>query len=193
MSGFRIFTESKGDIVFLKHFIEEVYHCVPEKSLFEPLGSWSGYKTGGVLNTLIQQNFDNGNKTVLILDADNNFEKRKEEVLNDFRSYGIPVDLFLFPNNSRTGNMETILAEIAVQRKIMDCFLNYEKCVGGHPKPLNDSRIYSYLNMVLYPNPFDNNNFDLRKDKFRNYRIRDHWDLHHNCIKPLKEFLKPYF
>lgn len=189
MDNFRIYTEGKGDVKFLKDFIAEVYQRELEESKFDTLGSWSGYKIGGALNTSIQQNFDTGNETILILDADNDYQSRKEEVLNDFVGFNIPIHLFLFPDNAQKGNKETMLAEIAVERKIMDCFLEYEKCVDGHPKPLNDARIYSYLDMLLFPNPINVDGDDLRKDKFINYRIRQHWNLNHKYLNPLKLFL----
>jgi len=195
MNNFRIFTEGKGDVKFLKDYIIEVFNPPDLTDLhFDTLGSWSGYKAGGLLKPSIRENFDNGNTTILILDADKDFAARKKEVLDDFSEYGIqPVELFLFPDNAQKGNIETLLASIATQRKFMDCFLEYENCVKEHPKSLNDARIYSYLDMLLHPTPRDGNGFDLRKEEFRNYRNRDHWDLTHNYLDPLKEFLKPYF
>jgi hypothetical protein len=113
--------------------------------------------------------------------------------LDDFAKFEIPVRLYLFPNNTDNGNLESLLAEIAVDRKIMDCFLEYEKCVTGHPKPLNDSRIYSYLDMVLYPNHKNHAGKDLRKEEFRNYKNSAHWNLEHEYVNPLREFLAPFF
>jgi hypothetical protein len=193
MNDFRIFTESKADIKFLKDFVAEVHGRELGDGQFEPLGSWSGYKIGGVLNTLIQENFDNDDRTILVLDADNDFKSRKAEVFQDFERFKIPIELFLFPNNSQNGNLEALLAEIAVDRKIMDCFLEYEKCVSGHSKPLNDARIYSYLDMILHPNPINADKEDLRKDNTRNYRIKDHWNLNHLYLEPLKTFLGTLF
>lgn len=193
MQNSRIFTESKADSKFLKDFIEEVFNESLPDSDFDTLGSWSGYKTSGNLKTSIRQNHDDKKISILILDANSDFKTREEEVIQDFNGYGISIKLFLFPNHSGNGNLETLLAEIAVDRKIMDCFLEYEKCVTGHPKPLNDSRIYSYLDMMLYPNPIDKNGKDLRKEEFRNYRNTDHWNLKHKYLNQLKSFLQPFF
>jgi hypothetical protein len=192
-NNFRIFTESKADVKFLKDYIKSVFTYKIEDNSFDTLGSWSGYKKGGVLNTSIKQNFDDGNKTVLILDADKDYENRRNEVLSDFIYYNIPIELFLFPDNKQNGNLEYLLSQIATERKMMDCFLEYEKCVSGHSKPLNDARIYSYLDMLLYPNPFDTQKKDLRKEENRNYGNQNHWNLHHEALLSLKQFLSTLF
>lgn len=191
MSNFTIFTESKADVKFLKDFAAEVFNKPLADSNFDTLLSWSGYKAGEFLKTEIQENFDEGKETIIILDADNDIEARRKEIMNDFNAYSIPIHLFLFPNNASTGNIESLLEKIATNRKVMDCFLEYEKCVSEHPKPLHDSRIYSYLDMLLYPDPKSGGNKDLRKEEFRDYRNKDHWDLTHEYLLPLQEFLLP--
>jgi hypothetical protein len=193
MPDFRIFTESKADIKFLKDYIQETFGVALEDDFFYPLGSWAGYKTEGKPIASIKQNHDDQKNSILFLDANSDFKARNEEVTEDFKKYGVPLKLFLFPNHSINGNLETLLAEIAIDRKIMECFLEYEKCVTGHPKPLNDSRIYSYLDMLLYPNHKDENKNDLRKEEFRNYRNKAHWNLFHPYLVPLRDFLHPFF
>jgi hypothetical protein len=192
MANFRIFTEGKGDIKFLVDYVSEIFGLSLSEKEFDVLGSWSGYKAGGNLINAIKQNHDNEKVTILILDANSNINKRREEITKDFESYKIPVHLFLFPDNSSNGNRESLLSEIAVDRKIMDCFLEYEKCVTGHPKPLNDARIYSYMDMLLYPTPKDEKGNDLRKEEFCNYRNHAHWNLNHTNLEPLKKFLTPF-
>ena len=117
MPNFRIFTESKADIKFLKDYIEEVFDVSLADGDFDPLGSWSGYKAGGSIKASIKQNAEDNKTTILILDADNNFNERQQEVINDFEVNNIPIQLFLFPNNNSSGALETILSEIAVERK----------------------------------------------------------------------------
>lgn len=192
MNNFRIFTESKADIKFLKDYIKEVFNHDLEDGYFDPLGSWSGYKAGGQLNTSIQQNFDDGKKTILILDADNDFEKRKNEVLTDFMNYKIPINLFLFPNNIDNGNLETLLAQVAVERKLIDCFETYEKCITGYQLPANKSKIFAYLDALLPPKNKKNDKHDLIQEANRNYANKAHWDLNHDYLLPLNQFLASY-
>jgi hypothetical protein len=192
MQDFRIFTEGKADIKFLQDYITECLGKILPASNFDTLGSWSGYKAGGPLKLQIQECRDREQDILLVLDADLDFESRQKEVLDDFAGYGVPVKLFLFPNNNNPGNIETLLATIATDRALMDCFLKYEECVKLYPKKLNDARIYSYLDMLLHDNPKDQNGRDLRREEFRNYRNPAHWNLHHEYLQPLKDFLTPF-
>ncbi|HEX3025133.1 MAG TPA: hypothetical protein VHP12_07975, partial [Chitinophagaceae bacterium] len=98
----------------------------------------------------------------------------------------------LFPNNNSNGNLEDVLSSITVRHDLIDCFQQYEQCVNHYPQKLNHSRIYSYLDMILYPNAIVNGK-DLRKEEFRNYRNHTHWNLHHEYLDPLYSFLSPYF
>ena len=194
MADFRIFTESKADEKFLKDFIEDVFSLSLSEKHFDTLRGWSGYKADGdIKSSIIQNSVDDKNISILILDADNDFKQRQNYILEDFRKFNIPVRLFLFPNNSSNGNIEDLLSNIAVDRKLMDCFLEYEKCVKAYPKKLNDSRIYSYLDMLLIENYKDGKGRDLRREEFRNYKNEEHWNLQHEFLQPLKEFLTPFF
>ena len=135
MPNFRIFTESKADIKFLKDYIEGVFNISLSDDDFDPLGSWSGYKAGGKVKASIQQNTIDNNKTsILVLDADKDFTQRQKDVLADFKKFNIPIYLFLFPNDAVKGNLEDLLVEIAVDKKLMACFIDYEKCVNAYPK-----------------------------------------------------------
>lgn len=188
MRNFKIFTESKFDSKFIRDYFTEILSQTINEEEIGVLGSWSGYKTNKRPAAQIQENHDNRLKTVLILDADNDFHKRQTEIVEDFRRFGIDVELFLFPDNQSKGNLETVLSEIAVNRQIMDCFLDYEKCVNQYPKPLNDARIYTYLDMLLYPNAIVSG-IDLRRSENINYLNKNHWDLHHPKLNSLKNFL----
>jgi hypothetical protein len=193
MMDFRIFAESKADIKFLSDYIAEIFDESLSDNQFDPLGSWSGYRSDGRPKASVQQAFDENKSVILMLDANGDFQERSNDVLEDFKQFNITVQLFLFPNNQSPGNLETMLAEIAVDKKLMDCFLEYERCVQAYPKKLNDSRIYSYLDMLLVGNHKDTKGKDMRQEAFRNYRNKDHWNLDHEYLQPLKIFLTPFF
>ncbi len=127
MPDFKIFTESKADIKFLSDYIEAIHGLKLANDDFGALGGRTGYKANGELNAFIRKNVDNQKQTILIADSDDDFNKNRAEILDDFRHYNIPVSLFLFPNDSSNGNLEDALTEIAVDRKLMGCFLEYEK------------------------------------------------------------------
>lgn len=193
MPNFKIFTESKADIKFLKDYIQGVFNTDLTDDDFDPLGSWSGYKAGGNLKSSIKENsIDDEKISILILDADVDFKQRQQEILADFNNFNVPIQLFLFPNDALIGNLEDLLAEIAVDRKLIDCFLEYEKCVALYPIKLNHSRIYAYLDMLLLDDFKDAQGKDLRVEANRNYKNNNHWNLHHEFLAPLKEFLAQY-
>ena len=47
--------------------------------------------------------------------------------------------------------------------------------------------------MLLIENYKDVKGRDLRREEFRNYKNEDHWNLQHEFLQPLKEFLNPFF
>jgi hypothetical protein len=193
MRNFRIFTESGADIKFISDYVEEIFGTKLNAEDFDTLGSHSGYKNGGILKQSIRENNDDGKTTILILDADNDFAARREEVLRDFQSYNIPVHLFLFPNNLDAGNLEDMLTQIAVNRQIIECFSQYEQCIQGYQLPATKARIFAYLDALLPARNKKNNSKDLLQPENRNYHNAAHWNLHHEYLKPLHEFLKPFF
>ena len=191
MFSFRIFTESKADIKFLKDYIYAVFNIQLSDDDFDPLGSWSGYKTSGVLKASIKQNNDDSKRNILILDADTDFTLRNQEVMNDFAAFNVPISLFLFPNNNSSGSLETLLCEIAVEKKILTCFEGYETCVTGYEAPVIKSKVFADLDALLPANQKKNDANDLIQDKNRNYRNVNHWNLHHDYLAQLRKFLQP--
>jgi hypothetical protein len=193
MANFKIFTESKADIKFLKDYIEEVFGISLADEDFDPLGSWAGYKAGGSIKASIKQNYEDQKITILILDADTDFSERQREISNDFTGYAVPINLFLFPNNSHQGSLETALCEIAIERKIIKCFNDYETCINGYESPVVKSKVFAYLDALLPAGRKKGDLKDMIQEKNRNYRNTSHWNLHGEYLKPLKEFLSPFF
>jgi hypothetical protein len=188
MSEVVFFVESKkSDAKFLIDFIEERFGIKFYTNDFIELGSWSGYKNEVKKYTELYTD----KVQITILDADNSFKDRKKEVESDFEKLGIESNLFLFPNNCEDGNLENILATIASRQDLINCFQAYEECVKLFPKKLNDARIYSYLDMLLHPNPLQSN-LDLRKDENRDYRNKEHWNLNNDYLDALHNFLSPF-
>jgi len=194
MRNFRIFTESKTDIRFIRDYVQERFgETLLEEIDFDILEGYNGYKKGGQLKDSIQQNNDDNKQTILILDADNDFKQRKLEVLNDFQGYNIPVQLFLFPNDGTNGNLEDLLTQIAVDQEIIKCFSQYEQCIRGYELPVSKARIFAYLDALLPAKNKKNNSKDLLQPENRNYRNTAHWNLHHQYLQPLHDFLAPFF
>jgi hypothetical protein len=192
MPKFKIFTESKADIKFLQDYISAHFaNLVPEDFSY-PLNSWAGYKSDGQVIASIQENFEKGKETILILDADNNFAARRSEVLNDFQGFNIPVHLFLFPNNALSGSLETALCAVAVKRDILMCFEDYEDCIRDYESPVIKSKVFAYLDALLPSANKKNDKNDLIQDAKRNYKNAAHWNLHHKYLNPLRNFLQQF-
>lgn len=192
MTQFRIFTESPADVKFLKDYINGVLGISLSDIHFDTLGGWAGYKTGGNIKASIKENNDDERITIIILDADTDFSARQQEVINDFKKYNIPIQLFLFPNNLNIGSLETLLSEIAVERGIINCFEQYEHCIQGYQAPVDKSKIFAYLDALLPKNAKNNNKKDVIKEENRNYLNEAHWNLNHEFLSPLKAFLLPH-
>jgi hypothetical protein len=190
MHTFQLFVEGPADSKFLRDYIQAIsQHTIVETDVVK-LGSWNGYKKE---EPRLRQNWDMGIQNVLVLDADNDFTVRRTEVLTDFERFGIPVNLFLFPNNSSEGQLETLLCKIAVEEKILNCFDSYVSCIEGYESPVTKSKVFAYLDALLPAKHKKGDTNDLIQDRNRNYRNPDHWDLAHKDLKPLKTFLSPFF
>jgi hypothetical protein len=177
-----------ADLKFLQDYVGEVFGGELNHRDFDTLGSWSGYKTGGILKPSIQENQDNQKTSIIILDADQDFQQRREEVLHDFDKFGVPIELFLFPNNQAPGSLEDILSAIGVDQAVFNCFYAYEGCIAGRHLPVKKSRIFAYLDAMLPPGQKRDDKNDQIQEKNRNYRRADIWDLHHPYLSPLRDF-----
>jgi hypothetical protein len=193
MQHFRIFTESNADIKFLQDYIAEQFGVELPGGIFDPMGSWSGYKSGPHLRQQIQESSDRGHAIIMIVDADADFNQRQQEVLADFERNNTSVALFLFPNSQHAGNLETLLTEIAVDKKLLQCFEAYEQCIIGYESPVIKSKIFAYLDALLPANLKKGNTKDMIQEKNRNYRNKNHWKLDDDYLNPLKDFLAPFF
>ena len=192
MAGFRIFTESIADIVFIRQYIQTSFNVTLSEADFFPLKSWSGYKAGGSVSPDIQLAHDSEMAVILILDADNDFAQRQAEVMGDFQVYNIPVNLFLFPNNNEFGNLEMLLCSIAIKQDILRCFEGYEACITNYELPVTKSKIFAYLDALLPAKHKKNDKLDLIQERNRNYQNLAHWNLHHEYLTPLQNFLQPF-
>lgn len=118
---------------------------------------------------------------------------------------------FLLPYNGthpepdkNDGDLETLLQEIicADNQIIFDCWQAYEQCLTGQPTsttasgkftlPARKTKIYAYLEALLGESKKQKAKI---KEENRDYRNLKHWNLDptHPPLKPLKEFLDPFF
>ncbi|MCQ2853925.1 hypothetical protein JT054_00835 [Helicobacter pylori] len=89
-------------------------------------------------------------KTLIIFDADKNYESNKKEILSKTQQKITEEQIFLFPNNQDDGDLETLLLEIAKHDDFLKCFEVYLECIKSkeHYKPIKNIRknmLYAYL------------------------------------------------
>lgn len=149
----------------------------------------------------MRNNSDNGGVNLIIFDADNDIEQRREEILKWKKEHDLDFELFLFPNNQSPGAVEDLLMQCINphNQPIIDCWKSYVAClktkkIEGRSRPLTiparKSEVYCYLETLVGTTKKEK---DLIKDENRNFLNPDHWDMDCAAIQPLKNFLKPYF
>ncbi|GAA7832324.1 hypothetical protein HpMS158_07210 [Helicobacter pylori] len=93
-------------------------------------------------------------KTLIIFDADKNYESNKKEILKVVSKTKQTISeeqIFLFPNNQDDGDLETLLLKIANHKEFINCFESYLDCIKKkehYKPPIKDIRknmLYAYL------------------------------------------------
>lgn len=137
-------------------------------------------------------------KNLIIFDADADPVQRNADILAWKQKYDIDFELFLFPNNSAPGTVETLLEGIInpANQCVIDCWHEYEKNLEKQhiawktpPEPTcpsEKSKIYGYLEALVGTTKSEKERI---KDQNRDFTVPEHWDLNANAIQPLKEFL----
>lgn len=155
-----------------------------------------GSETGEAYRNNMKRN--SSGKNLIIFDADASPAQRTLEILAWKQKYNIDFELFLFPNNSDPGAVETLLEGIvnSANRCIIDCWHEYERnlerqCLAWKtpPQPTcpsEKSKIYGYLEALVGTTKKEKERI---KDQNRDFTISEHWDLNAPAIQPLREFL----
>lgn len=138
-----IFVEGPSDKVFLEaylYFLEDI-----------PIKNFKVKDVTGKDNLskrlLEIEKYD---KTLIIFDADKDYESNKKEILSKTQQKITEEQIFLFPNNQDDGDLETLLLEIAKHDEFLKCFEGYLECIKSkeHYKPIKNIRKnkwYTYL------------------------------------------------
>ena len=128
-----------------------------------------------------------GKLVALVLDADENYDKRRTDTEMLIEEQGLKIDnLFFLPNNESAGDLEKMLEQMMVDRHraIMNCFDKYEACIRQLPmnyrSPNRKARVYAYCEAI----GIDTNAAE------RDYCNRDHWKLDAPEVVRLTVFLQ---
>ncbi|GAA7179527.1 DUF3226 domain-containing protein [Helicobacter pylori] len=143
-------------------------------------------------------------KTLIIFDADKNYESNKKEILKVVSKTKQTISeeqIFLFPNNQDDGDLETLLLKIANHKEFINCFGSYLDCIKKkeHYKPIKNirkSKWYAYLEALgleyLYTkkNIFDNTGGKIKEKYKEDYeKLKKAIKFESELLIPLKNFL----
>ena len=173
--------------------------------LIASTGGWS--KLGKNQAVFMQEARDFGGRTLVVFDADydtpaheaGGYAQRQAALLQKLQPFDPAPAVFLFPQPSRDGDLETLLLELVQPRheRVMTCYDDYETCLsqyldatGTAPyynAPSKKRRIYDYVNvMPLAGEQWERHH---RKGGQKIFENPDLWDLAAPAIQPLREFL----
>lgn len=189
----KLFVEGKADHKFLKDYISYLFNIDLQKKDIIVLGG-CGKAEFRDRKIDFEQSTDMNLTNLLFIDADDDFQKQKAQILKIKATLGIEFDLFLMPNNQDVGNLETLLEQLILPKHqgILDCFSAYENCLKqenkGYNLPAQKAKMYAYLNVLLSKNKAKS-----AREENRDYKNEAHWRLDVAYLEPLKAFLERYF
>jgi hypothetical protein len=196
-----IFVEGDADQKFIEDYLKILFpEGSPQEVDINPTRGWTHLKNDEILNP-IRRAAANDEKTLVIFDADNDYEDRRNEILKIKEENDLDFDLFLFPNNQDIGDLESLLEQIINPKnaEIFQAWDEYENNLsqieieGRTPPPLTTpakkTKIYAYLEALL---PGSKSQKEFLKEKKRKYTNPEHWDLNAEYLTPLKDFLETH-
>ncbi|MCQ2887800.1 hypothetical protein JT072_02375 [Helicobacter pylori] len=208
-----IFVEGPSDKVFLEvylYFLEDI-----------PIKNFKVRSTNGKdnLSSKLLLETEKYDKTLIIFDADKNYESNKKEILSKTQQKITEEQIFLFPNNQDDGDLETLLLEIAKHKEIIQCFKRYLKCIEckyigikEHHELIRNIRknmLYAYLEVFelqkFFQYKWDANNKKneeniiiddkgkIKEEHQEEYeKLKEVIDFKSKSLIPLKNFLRQF-
>ncbi|HEF9851945.1 TPA: hypothetical protein SB186_000613 [Campylobacter coli] len=120
-------------------------------------------------------------KICIIFDADDDYQKTKENLQQQLKNLqNEKIKIFLFPNNKDNKEIEILLTKVAKYPHFITCFKEYSKCLKDKGTILNEKELNKNL-IYAYNQACGSGTKEI---------CLDHYDLDHEYIKPLIDFLK---
>lgn len=199
---FKIFVEGDADKRFILQLLRFVFDIsIDEGHVVISTGcdTLISPKKEEVYLNLMRRTSADGGVNLVIFDADDDFEKRKNELLSWKERHNVDFDLFLFPNNNSLGELEDLLEWIInpENQPVMDCWGDYETALKeirlpwkqgeSLTIPAKKTKIYAYLEVLLGASKSQKLKI---KEPNRDYTDKRHWNLESEALKELIGFLK---
>ena len=195
---YTIYVEGVADVRFISQYIHHLFDIIVPEERIVKLDGWTNLK-GTTWQQRMRAITDKGGTNIVIIDADNDIDAKRSDILAWKTENNLDFELFLLPNNKDAGALEDLLENIVNpnNRPILECWENYEKELvkleipGRTPPPLTTpakkTKIYGYLEALLLDSKSQK---ELIKEVKRDYENTQHWDLDAEYLKGLKEFLE---
>ena len=199
---YRIFVEGDADKRFIAQLLESIFNeNIPSGNIIPTHGYTNLIavdKERTFINEMQRTTADEGINLV-VFDADSNCETRRRELSDWERRSKVNFELFLFPNNSNSGELEDLLRQIInpVNQPVMECWDKYEDSLKAINLPWKDgipltipakkTRIYAYLEALLGSSRSEKEKI---KEAKRDYLNKNHWDLNAQALHNLIDFLE---
>ncbi|MDX1905809.1 MAG: DUF3226 domain-containing protein [Bacteroidia bacterium] len=185
-SRVRIFVEGKTD----KELLEAVLAgCFPHISTTVDIKPCGGLPGLSKQRPQLQENTDNGGINLIVFDADNNPEQRRQDLIQQLADMGQSCPIFLFPDNQSPGQQEALLREMATISDFFTCWDHFQQCL----QHLNQAYHTDHHQMVYaYEQVY------LEKDEMKGPRFQGSaarlWNITPNtpALKALCTFLSSY-
>ena len=197
----KIFVEGIADVVFLRQYVKHLYGVELDADSIINVDGWEKIKNEEFI-TQLRHNSDDAGINLVIFDADKDCEARRTELEKVAQDNGVAFDLFLFPNNADSGELETLLMRIInpQNQPVAECWDRYEddlkkqsvpwKTPTTPTTPSIKTRVYAYLEALVGESKSQKK---LIKEAERKYDNVNHWNLDSSELESLKTFLDKYF
>lgn len=198
---YRIFVEGDADKRFIAQLLESIFNeNIPSGNII-PTHGYTNLIAVDKERTFInemQRTTADGGINLVVFDADSNCETRRRELSDWERRSEVNFELFLFPDNSNSGELEDLLRQIInpVNQPVMECWDKYEDSLKAINLPWKDgipltipakkTRIYAYLEALLGSSRSEKEKI---KEAKRDYLNKNHWDLNAQALHNLIDFL----
>ena len=216
MKTVRFLVEGKKDVCFIRAFFAARFPELSEIGVSEtsvdgvlfrsdkvcveviPVG---GYTKLDCAKSSAEDKNGDGLYVALIFDADETGVEKGgvadrmkflKETISTWRLLAPPknaIDIFLFPDNSRDGELENLLEDIVPQKfvpLIAECWRRYEACLAIHggQKPSQKSKMNDYEAAVLGPSVWDHGGIT------KGLLDPNLWDWDSPMVAPLFDFVR---
>lgn len=196
MNKIYIYVEGKSDKEFLDCYLRylgkdsECYEIIPNGSNAVNAKYKSGQKN---LFTKIKSHKDNKEQVLIIFDADKDFIQTQERIIGQSQGLMSTQEIFLFPNNQSNGELETLLLEIATNKKPCECFKCYIECLGNlKDNILKKSAMFAYREAMGIEKKIKGKNQEREKIEILQTEFERIFDFESCALNPLKQFIANY-